>query len=270
MGMEERWSGSMKIAFACRRRLVDRDGKHSEAGETSAVGIGEWEPEAENWVRWARTPNHDAYWYYRDSFFDDLVPRSGRRTIEIGCGEGRVARDLMARGHRVTAVDTSHTLLRYAREADPTSSYVLADSARLPFPDGHFDQAVAYNSLQVVADMSRTVHEAARVLSPGGVFCACVSHPATDLGRFVADDPDADFVLRPSYFERRRVEDTLERDGLTVTCRGWTYTLEDYLMAFSDAGFTVEAIREPQPRGTSARYDRWRRIPMFLNVRMVK
>jgi hypothetical protein len=85
--------------------------------------------------------------------------------------------------------------------------------------------------------MSRTVHEAARVLSPGGVFCACVSHPATDLGRFVADDPDADFVLRPSYFERRRVEDTLERDGLTVTCRGWTYTLEDYLMAFSDAGF---------------------------------
>ena len=31
---------------------------------------GEWDPEAENWVRWARTPDFDAYWYYRDAFFD--------------------------------------------------------------------------------------------------------------------------------------------------------------------------------------------------------
>ena len=23
-----------------------------------------WEQEAENWVRWARTPGHDAYWHY--------------------------------------------------------------------------------------------------------------------------------------------------------------------------------------------------------------
>jgi hypothetical protein len=23
-----------------------------------------WEQEAENWVRWTRTPGHDAYWYY--------------------------------------------------------------------------------------------------------------------------------------------------------------------------------------------------------------
>jgi hypothetical protein len=29
----------------------------------------EWESEAENWVRWVRTPGHDAYWYFRDSFF---------------------------------------------------------------------------------------------------------------------------------------------------------------------------------------------------------
>ena len=32
-----------------------------------------WEAEAENWIRWARTPGHDAYWRYREAFFA-LVP----------------------------------------------------------------------------------------------------------------------------------------------------------------------------------------------------
>ena len=77
----------------------------------TVAAAGEWEPEAENWVRWARTPGHDAYWYYRDGFFDDFAPRPHGRTLEVGCGEGRVARDLAARGHRVTAIDTSHTLV---------------------------------------------------------------------------------------------------------------------------------------------------------------
>jgi SAM-dependent methyltransferase len=231
---------------------------------------GEWEPEAENWVRWARTPNHDAYWYYRESFFDLVVPPPGRRTIEIGCGEGRVARDLAARGHQVAAVDSSLTLVRYAREADAQSSYALADSAALPFYDREFDLAVAYNSLQVVADMPGTVREAARVLDHEGRFCICVSHPMADVGSFVGDQPDAPFAIRPSYFERRRVEDTVQRDGLTMTFRGWTYSLEDYAVAFKEAGLRMEAMREPWPSGAPPRYERWRRVPMFLIIRAVK
>jgi 2-polyprenyl-3-methyl-5-hydroxy-6-metoxy-1,4-benzoquinol methylase len=62
-----------------------------------------WEAEAANWGRWARTPGHDAYWYYRDAFFDAIVPPPGAATIEVGCGEGRVTRDLARRGHRVAA-----------------------------------------------------------------------------------------------------------------------------------------------------------------------
>src|SRR6266536_6436917 len=123
-------------------------------------GEAEWEPEAENWLRWTRTPSHDAYWYYRDSFFDLIVPPAGRRTLEIGCGEGRVARDLAARGHRLTAIDTAQTLLRYARDEDPTGAYVRAESRALQFPDRCFDLAVAYNSLQSLQaadDMAATV-----------------------------------------------------------------------------------------------------------------
>jgi SAM-dependent methyltransferase len=244
--------------------------KRMSAYVGSVGSAGEWEAEAENWVRWARTPHHDAYWYYRDSFFDLLVPPPGARTIEIGCGEGRVARDLAARGHRVVAVDTSPTLLRYARQDDPHSSYVLADSAALPFADGSFDLAVAYNSLQVVADMAGTMSEAARVLDRDGCFCACVSHPVTDVGRFIGDDPDALFAIRPSYFGVQRVEDAVYRDGLSMTFRGWSYALEDYALALEKVGLRIETIREPQPRRAPQRYERWRRVPMFLMFRAIK
>lgn len=233
-------------------------------------GEGEWEPEAENWVRWARSPGHDAYWYYRDQFFDTIVPPPGRRTLEIGCGEGRVARDLAARGHRVVALDTALTLVRYARQDDPMGAYLLADSAALPLPDRSVDLAVAYNSLQVVDDMPRTVHEAGRVLDRRGALCICVSHPVTDLGRFGDHGPDRQFTLRKPYFDSIRVEDTVERDGLTMTFTGWTHTLEHYARALEDTGFRVEALREPRPTGAPEAFERWHEVPLFLQIRAVK
>ena len=84
----------------------------------------------------------------------DVVPRPRRRAIEIGCGEGRVTRDLKERGHDVVGVDVAPTMVRLAREADPGGAYVQADAASLPFEPGSFDLAVAFNSLMDVDDMT--------------------------------------------------------------------------------------------------------------------
>ena len=223
-----------------------------------------WEQEAENWIRWARTPGHDAYWRYREAFFA-LVPPAGRATLEVGCGEGRVTRDLKARGHDVTAIDSSPTLLGAAREADPGGRYELADAAALPFEDGTFDLVVAYNSLMDVDDMPAAVSEAARVLAPGGKLCACVTHPLADAGRFASRDTDAPFVIEGEYFGRRRFEGTFERDGLRMTFHGWCYPLQDYAGALETVGLRIEALREPV--ATPEPDERWLRLPMFLMLR---
>jgi SAM-dependent methyltransferase len=190
--------------------------------------------------------------------------------LRSGCGEGRVARDLVARGHRVTGIDSSLTLLGYARKEDSRSSYVLADGAVLPCRDGCFDLVVAYNSLQVVADMAGTVRDVARVLRPGGRFCVCVSHPLADVGSFVDDTPDAAFTVRQDYFANRRVDDKVARDGLEMTFRGWTYSLQDYAVALEEAGLMIETMREPRPAGACSRYQRWNRVPMFLMLKATK
>ena len=108
-----------------------------------------WERESSNWAAWARRPDFDAYWKYSPTFFE-LVPSPGDRTLEVGCGEGRVSRDLAARGHHVTGVDGSPTLVRLASEADSRSSYLVADAAALPFAAETFDLVVLYNSLMDV------------------------------------------------------------------------------------------------------------------------
>jgi ubiquinone/menaquinone biosynthesis C-methylase UbiE len=232
-----------------------------------------WEDEAENWVRWARTPGHDVYKLYSPAFFEDLVPKTTGPILEIGCGEGRVVRDLIERGYSVVGLDPSPTLISYARGADVRSSYVIAQGEALPFSDNSFEIVVAYNSLQNVNDLSQVVAEAARVLAPTGRLCVCVVHPMVDFpNRFESKDPSAPFVVT-SYYGPRWVDDTVERAGIQMTFTGWAYSLEEYMRAFEDSGLVIELMREPRlanapPERPSL--ERWRRLPMFLFVRALK
>ena len=229
-----------------------------------------WESESESWLRWARTPGHDAYWFYRDSFFDLVVPRPGRLTLEIGCGEGRVTRDLTARGHRVVGVDGSATLLHHARRSDLSGRYVRGDACALPFGDGSVDLAVAYNSLMDFDDMPGAVREMARILEPGAVLCICITHPVFDVGSFEGDGDDAPYRLRESYLGRRRFDETVVKRGITMRFRGWSHSLEDYVLALSGAGFVLDMVREPVPVARGGDYGRWHRYPMFLHLRALK
>lgn len=233
-------------------------------------GVAVWEPEGENWIRWARTPGFDAYWYFRDAVFDAILPPPYGRALEVGCGEGRVTRDLVERGHDVVALDPADTLVRAAADADPIGRYALADGHELPFADDEFDLVVSYNVLQNVADLPRAVREISRVLKPGGALCVCVIHPVTDLGDFADHADGTRFMLRERYFDARHIEETEEHDGISMTFRGWTYPLEDYLRALEDAGLRIERIREPRPNGHPERYDRWLDVPLFLALRAVK
>jgi SAM-dependent methyltransferase len=238
-----------------------------------------WEREAHNLAAWARKAGHDAYWHdaywqYRDSFFAEIVPPPGRATLEVGCGEGRVARDLRDHGHRVTAVDAAPTLVRLAAEADAEGEYVLADAADLPFDDATFDLVVAYNSLMDFDDLPGSVREMARVLEPRGRLAACITHPLADAGRFAERTADAPFAVTGSYFGRRPFRETFSRSGLSITFHGYVAPLEEYAHALEEAGFLIERLREPPVPEAEVDKDpaerRWRRLPSFLQLLAVK
>lgn len=211
-----------------------------------------WEEQARNWIAWARKPGFDSYWRYRDGFFE-LVPAAGRATLDLGCGEGRVSRDLTGRGHRVTGIDASATLLEAARQAHPDGRYLLADASDLPFPDQSFDLVVAYNVLMDVDDLPGTIAEIGRVLEPGGRLCLAITHPITNTG----SRRDGLFVLDRPYFGRHRFVGHEERDGMRMTFHGWNHPLSAYTTAVEESGLLIEALREPRINDDAVPWHLW-------------
>jgi SAM-dependent methyltransferase len=229
-----------------------------------------WETHARQWIEWARAPGHDCYWrYHRDQFLQ-IVPSPGRRTIDVGCGEGRLTRDLKGRGHNVVGIDASPSLVAAAREADPLMDIRLADAGALPLDDAGADLAIAFMSLQDIDDMVAAVREVARVLEPGGRFCVAIVHPINSAGRFEAMAADARFIIAGDYLGAFNYSDTIERDGRSLTLHSQHRPLESYFLALEQAGLLIEAFREPRIPDHAIvreRSRRWQRLPLFLHLR---
>ena len=90
-----------------------------------------------------------------------------------------------------------------------------------------------------------------------------------DAGSFESPEPDSPFTIKDTYLGPRRwFQVPMERDGLRMHFAGWAYPLEGYFRALEDAGFAIQAVREPRVDDpTVIKYPsehRWRRIPNFL------
>ena len=232
-----------------------------------------WEENAQAFIAWARKPGHDTYWrFHRDAFLA-LLPSPGRKTLDLGCGEGRLSRDLAALGHTIVGIDASPTMLGAAREAAPEIETHLADAAALPFPDGAFDCVVAFMSLQDVDDLEGALRESARVLEPGGRLCVAIVHPINSAGAFESDDPASRFVIDGSYLDAFRYVQEIERDGIPMTFVSDHRPLQAYADAIAQAGLLIELLREPavpDAAMVAPRSRRWQRVPLFLHARAVK
>jgi SAM-dependent methyltransferase len=216
-----------------------------------------WDAQAEHWIAWARTPEHDHFfWRLGMPALLGLIPAPGRRTLDLACGEGRLARLLAARGHAVVGVEGSPALAAAAREAAPEIEVLDGDAAAIPLGDGAVDLVVCSMALLNFDDLDGAVGEAARVLEPGGRLCFSTVHPWNSL----KDEPD--------YFAEVTYAECRTRDGLTMTFTDRHRPLSALALAFERAGLLIEALREPVPDDEHvARHpsvERWRRTPVFL------
>jgi len=99
-------------------------------------------------------------------------PIAGLRILDIGCGSGGLARQLVAEGAEVAGVDSGGQAIREAAAAAPAAEFVEGVAEALPFDDMTFDIAVMMNALHHVPEqaMGAALREAARVLKHNGVF----------------------------------------------------------------------------------------------------
>jgi SAM-dependent methyltransferase len=181
-----------------------------------------------------------------------------------------VCRDLAARGHSIVGIEQSPRLVAAARAAAPTMDIRHADAAALPLEDASADLVIAFMTLHDMDDFDGAVREIARVLAPGGRFCAAVVHPLGSAGRFEEHEANARFIIAGDYLRPFKYAMTVERDGFAMTFHSMHRSLEAYFAAFEAAGLVVEALREPtvpEEAFRSAAGARWQRIPQFLHIR---
>jgi len=224
-----------------------------------------WSQVAEEWVAWARKPNHDAFWAYRASLAA-FIGRGNGKALDVGCGEGRIARELTACGFQVTAVDPVSRLVRAAIEVQSARNYAVASATELPFDNAQFDLVVAYNVLMDVEDVPTALKEFRRVIRPTGQLIISIVHPFVDHGRFTSKELNSLFILEGTYFGRQRFEGVEERDGLRMHFAGWSQPLEAYGMALEEAGLAITSLREPVPDVDDGwnHIAPWTRMPLFL------
>ena len=122
-----------------------------------------WENMAERWdesegdegSNWHRALLHPA-------LLRVLGPLTGRQVLDVGCGNGSLARQLARLGAQVTGVDASAPIIVRAQQREAREklgiAYHVADGARMePLGDGQFDLVVSCMALQDIPDAVGTV-----------------------------------------------------------------------------------------------------------------
>lgn len=92
---------------------------------------------------------------------------SGGTVCDVGAGTGVVSARFAAAGLRVVGFDLSVEMIRQAAPRLP-GRVAVADASALPLRDAAVDAVLFVWVLHHVADVSATLHEARRVLRPGG------------------------------------------------------------------------------------------------------
>ncbi|APG86636.1 ubiquinone/menaquinone biosynthesis methyltransferase UbiE (plasmid) [Sinorhizobium americanum CCGM7] len=96
----------------------------------------------------------------------------GLRILDVGCGNGRLARELIAAGADAWGIDPEPSAIHTARETASGGKFTIASAEALPFASGSFDVALMVNSLHHVPEplMSVALRESVRVLDEDGLL----------------------------------------------------------------------------------------------------
>ncbi len=214
-----------------------------------------------------RFHDYDAFaWLYNKewgAFADNIFPAlsliAGEKLfdraniLDLCCGTGQLAKVLAGKGYKVTGIDGSAEMLRYAKENAPCARFILKDARAFKLPPKYdivFSTFDALNHIMTLEELEQTFKNVFNCLIEGGVFIFDMTlkknfERAKDYLSY-REKPGYFFIQHPKYQAKKRLMEskiTLFRTEGKLWKRSdislfqtW-YLMKDIKSALGNAGF---------------------------------
>lgn len=204
-----------------------------------------WIANADSWIRTVRAGGIASRRLVTDAAVVEAVAaRSPRRALDLGCGEGWLARALAARGVEVAGIDGSAPLIEAARRAGGGSFVVLgydelaADPAGAAARMGSDHDVVVANFALLHEDVAPLLRALRHLIAPGGALIVQTVHPAS------VPAPYRDGWRVEGF--RGFGEGSGEDEASAWAPMPWFFrTLGSWLTLLRSSGYRLEDLREP-------------------------
>jgi 2-polyprenyl-6-hydroxyphenyl methylase/3-demethylubiquinone-9 3-methyltransferase len=150
---------------------------------------------------WREPEFAQIHWMPRIDKIIDQARESGRRVLELGCGNGMLSLECARNGMDVIGVDLSPKSIEIAerfkdenpfKEQFGSLQYICSDITQLVLEEGSFDSVIFFRSLHHIADGNNVIKKAASYLRDKGKII--ISEPIR--GHFTKESARFATILR--------------------------------------------------------------------------
>lgn len=178
--------------------------------------------------------------YDRPSLLSMLPSLDGLTVLDMGCGSGIYAKELLKIGACVTAIDSSSEMVDIVKSdlGEKLKVYVQDLDNGLPLEKSNtFDLVISPLVIHYIKDLQKLFIEVARVLKPGGSFIFSTHHPMVD---FEGSNSG-------NYFETELLTQLWNTTGSNVEVKFYRRPMTELFLAIEKSGMSVISLNEGAP-----------------------
>lgn len=206
-----------------------------------------WSHSASAWIECQAGIGDESRQFLDPFVLSALGNLQNQKILDIGCGEGRFGRILKAQGASVVGLEPTPAFACHG-----TFATVAGIGEALPFQRESFDLVVFYLVLIDIENYASAIHEATRVLRPGGRLVAINLTPMSTSSRepfWIRDSQGAKLARKIEFYGIPQAH-IYEWSGMRI--RNYHRPLRDYMRAYLQAGLRLELYEEPMDSTTMA------------------